>query len=131
MRSGETTLTEYPAEKAIVVSGQLETLNATIGMIRELGYDVVTVDSAAEALDLIQHDEHISLLFSDVIIPDMNGIALARAVRFISPGMQIILASECAAKIFEDDEVNPKEFGLITKPCSFTEVAKLCTSRPH
>lgn len=124
MRKEQVTSKEYRVEKALVVNSQPEMLNATVEMIREFGYDVVTANCADEALDLIKRDKQISLLFSDVAIADMNGVALARAVRVTAPQVQIILAAECAARIFEDDEASPKEFGLVPKPCSISDVAK-------
>ena len=49
---------------------------------RELGYTVFDADSAASALRLLDEHPEITLLFTDIVMPNMNGRALAdEAVR--------------------------------------------------
>jgi CheY-like chemotaxis protein len=43
-------------------------------MLGRLGYDVTEAASATEALNLFSDGRRIDLLFTDVVIPEMNGM---------------------------------------------------------
>jgi len=63
-------------------------------MLAQAGYRVLDARSAAEACQLFeQHKEHITVLVTDVIMPEMNGPALAQ--RFVSekPELRVLFVS--------------------------------------
>lgn len=56
------------------------------------GYHVLVAKSASHALELAQeHGRSIALLLTDVVMPDMNGRELARAVEELHPSIRILL----------------------------------------
>jgi CheY-like chemotaxis protein len=62
--------------------------------LRSLGYGVVAVANAAEALERLRRDASIALLFSDVMLgPGMNGRELANAARELRPELPVLLTS--------------------------------------
>ena len=65
----------------------------TQAMLEELGCSVVYVPSAAEALKALGDGAQINLLFSDIVMPEMNGLDLAEEVSLRYPGLAILLAS--------------------------------------
>lgn len=63
-------------------------------MIRSLGYDVQDVDSAQAALDAVEADgSTIHLLLTDVVMPEMGGIELAREVIARRPDIKVLFVS--------------------------------------
>ena len=55
------------------------------------GYHVLVAKSASHALELAQeHGRSIALLLTDVVMPDMNGRELARAVEELHPSIRIL-----------------------------------------
>ncbi|MEM1138364.1 MAG: chemotaxis protein CheW [Pseudomonadota bacterium] len=56
-------------------------LNIVAPLLRESGYDVVTAENGVEALDHLQADDAFDMIISDIEMPEMDGMALARAVR--------------------------------------------------
>ena len=50
-------------------------------MIKAAGYRVVAAASAAEALAALKSDAHFDLIVTDIEMPEMDGFALAEAVR--------------------------------------------------
>ncbi len=70
-----------PTEIVLVVEDEPGVRNLSVDALRELGYTVIHADGAAEALRMIDAHPKIHLLFTDIIMPEMNGRQLAdRAV---------------------------------------------------
>jgi CheY-like chemotaxis protein len=65
--------------------------------LKEVGFEVIPTGSAQEAIDVIDSDRHIDLVFSDVTMPGaMDGVGLARWLSVNRPLMPVILTSgEC------------------------------------
>jgi two-component system, cell cycle response regulator CpdR len=63
------------------------------------GFRVLATDSAYEAMQLLA-EEHVDVLFADIVMPGLNGIELARQAKAFYPDLRIILATgyySCAA----------------------------------
>lgn len=69
---------------------QLRTLAKTILMGK--GYRVLTAENGIEALKVLENNA-IDLMFSDIIMPKMNGYLLAEKVQQLYPNVKILLAS--------------------------------------
>jgi CheY-like chemotaxis protein len=62
--------------------------------LREFGYKVVEARNAAEATRILQSDEPVEIVFSDIRMPgDMNGIGLAQWIGRNKPGVGVVLTS--------------------------------------
>jgi PAS domain S-box-containing protein len=61
-------------------------------LLEELQCRVVTAEDGEEALRLLE-SEQVDLVFSDIVMPGMSGVDLARAVRERYPDMPVLLAS--------------------------------------
>lgn len=53
------------------------------------GYDVVSVDRGTEAVPLLEQ-EHFDLLLTDIVMPEMDGIELARHCSKVSPETEVM-----------------------------------------
>jgi two-component system cell cycle sensor histidine kinase/response regulator CckA len=60
--------------------------------LRANGFDVVAAASGEEALDL-EHDRHVDVLLSDVVLPDQNGFDVAHRIHARSPRVPIVFMS--------------------------------------
>ena len=66
-----------PGEVVLVVEDDERVRRFSTEALRELGYEVVEAASGREALDLIDAGQKITLLFTDVVMPEMTGRQLA------------------------------------------------------
>jgi DNA-binding response OmpR family regulator len=57
------------------------------------GFRVLTAASGEAALDLLEGDEAIDLLFTDVVMSGLSGMELARRAKRLRPSLCILLAS--------------------------------------
>src|SRR5690606_17095149 len=80
-------------EKALVVDDQPDVLDMAAELFRNLGYEVFSANTGEEALEIAKREEGIEVLFSDVVMPGINGIDLAKRMRSMIPSIKVILAS--------------------------------------
>jgi two-component system, cell cycle sensor histidine kinase and response regulator CckA len=60
--------------------------------LRANGFEVVAAASGEEALDL-EHDRHVDVLLSDVVLPNQNGFEVANQIHARSPRIPIVFMS--------------------------------------
>ncbi|ATQ78956.1 hybrid sensor histidine kinase/response regulator [Massilia violaceinigra] len=112
-------------EKALVVDDQPDVLDMTVAIFQSLGYEAIAANSGAEAMHLLQQHPDIHVLFTDVVMPDMNGVVLAQAARELMPEMRILLTSGyMGGPLREQFGDALAQFELITKPYRLADVAK-------
>ncbi len=81
-------------ESILLVEDDLEVQAAVASMLGELGYRVVTADSGAAALAVIDAGAAIDLLFTDVVMPGpVSSLELARLARQRIPGIAVLFTS--------------------------------------
>jgi PAS domain S-box-containing protein len=64
----------------------------TVDLVEELGYAVVEADSGEQALAIAARQE-IDILLTDIGLPDISGLDLARRLRDLKPGIGVIFAT--------------------------------------
>jgi CheY-like chemotaxis protein len=83
---------KFPATVLIVDDD--DAVRVTIGMIlQDLGYSVLESATGESALELLRVNPHIALLLTDVVMPGMNGIELARHARAMRATLPIVFIS--------------------------------------
>jgi len=79
------------------------------------GYAVYTAFSGAEALDILSHNE-VHILLTDVIMPDMDGVALYRQTRKTHPRLVTFLMTAYAADEIIHQGIAEGIKTVLTKP---------------
>jgi PAS domain S-box-containing protein len=108
-------------ETVLLVEDNLE-VQETVGMLlEELGYRVLSVQSADGALQLVASGEAVDLVFSDIIMPgELDGMALARQIKEEYPDIAVLLTSGYA-KAVNTLEAN---FPILRKPYQLATLAR-------
>jgi CheY-like chemotaxis protein len=71
-----------------------EAVRVTTSMIlQDFGYAVLACDSGQRALDVLGQQPGVSLLLTDVVMPEMNGAELARRARAMRASLPIVFFS--------------------------------------
>jgi len=80
---------------------------------------VLTAGTPGEALDQVRaHTGEIQLLFTDVVMSEMNGRDLAKLLRDIKSGLKCLFASGYTANIIAHRGVLDEDDNFIQKPFS-------------
>nr|WP_281273168.1 ATP-binding protein [Desulfosoma caldarium] len=78
----------------ILVVEDEEALRAMVQeVLTENGYHVLTASHGAEALEVLEQASKVDLVLTDVVMPEMNGVALARHLAKKAPGVPILFIS--------------------------------------
>ena len=111
-------------DKALLVDDQEDVLAMAVDLFQTLGYEVLSANSGLEALAILRRTPDIDVLFSDVVMPAMSGIELAREAQRMCPQMKIILASGYATPALKADHADLADFQLISKPYSVAQILR-------
>jgi CheY-like chemotaxis protein len=86
----------------ILLAEDIPMVREAIGaLLEDEGHTVVRAADGQEALEALRAGAEVDVLLSDVLMPRMDGAALARAVRAEWPGLPIILMSGHAVDVVE------------------------------
>ena len=100
----------------LVVDDNEEVGQFSAELLGDLGYIVRRASNAKEALEMLAENEFtVDLVFSDVIMPGMNGVEFATVLRQQYPGLPVVLTSGYSHVLAENAHSG---FELIQKPYS-------------
>jgi PAS domain S-box-containing protein len=92
-------------------------------MLRVSGHKVIEAEDGRTALGLLETDNSIDYLFTDVVMPnDMNGVQLMLAARAVRPGLPTLLASGYPREALTNIGKIPEDVMFITKPYSLVDL---------
>jgi len=107
----------------LVVEDNKEVGTFTTQSLAELGYVTVWAADAQEALAELDKDaSRFNVIFSDVVMPGMNGIDLAKYVREEHPDIPVVLTSGYSNVLAQD---GTHGFELLHKPYSVEQLSRV------
>jgi signal transduction histidine kinase/CheY-like chemotaxis protein len=91
--------------------------------LKELGYDSILATDAEKALAALQEGcDRFHIVFSDVVMPGMNGIDLGNEIRRSYPGVPIVLTSGYSHVLARNGKHG---FELLHKPYSVEQLSRV------
>ena len=107
----------------LVVEDNIELANFAADGLTELGYSITLVDNAADALaELVVDMDRFDVVFSDVVMPGMTGLELARAIRDRGIGVPVVLTTGYSEALAQESSHG---FDLVQKPYSIEELSQI------
>jgi CheY-like chemotaxis protein len=112
-------------EVILAVEDDTDVRAQTTGALRELGYRVLEAGNGKAALELLEANPHVDLLFTDVGLPGgMNGRQLAEAARSSRHRLKVLFTTGYARNaIMHEGRLEPG-VQLITKPFTFAALSQ-------
>jgi DNA-binding NtrC family response regulator len=113
-------------ETILLVEDEPAILAIAAEILRRQGYSVLTAISPDEAIKLAnEHAGNISLLLTDVIMPEMNGRDLAQKLLSLYPQLKRVFMSGYTSDIITHHGVLDEGVHFIQKPFSITSLAAM------
>jgi PAS domain S-box-containing protein len=110
-------------EVILVVEDEPAVREFSVEALTELGYQVFQADSAAAALRLLEAHPDIALLFTDVVMPEVNGRKLADAACRRWPHLKVLFTTGYSRNAVVHNGVLDAGVHLIGKPFTLEELA--------
>jgi PAS domain S-box-containing protein len=85
-------------------------------VLEELGYKVLIASDAREAIPILQSDQPIDLMVSDVVLPHVNGKKLAEVGRTARPGLKVLFVTGYAEQATHRADFLEPGMDMLTKP---------------
>ncbi|NNE23752.1 MAG: PAS domain S-box protein [Rhizobiales bacterium] len=112
--------------KILVVEDQDNVRDVAVDFLESFGYEVLQAHNAIEALEMLQDNKEIALLFTDVVMPGgMNGFDLSQAAAQIRPDLKVIHASGYPKGAMVHQEEPRLGDNLISKPYQREDLRKI------
>lgn len=111
-------------EVILVVEDEDAVRAYTTEALRELGYGVLEANGAANALRILDAHPEIALLFTDIVMPDVNGRELADTALQKRPDLKVLYTTGYTRNAVVHNGVLDANVHLIGKPFSIEELAE-------
>jgi PAS domain S-box-containing protein len=120
---------ELPRGQAtiLLVEDEPAILQVTSALLSSLGYRVLTANAPKEALQQAELHPEIDLLLSDVVMPEMDGLDLARRLKATHPRVRALFMSGYTSDIIGQHGILSKGLSFIHKPFSLPALASKVT----
>ncbi|UWU77196.1 ATP-binding protein [Bradyrhizobium huanghuaihaiense] len=107
----------------LLVEDNIELANFAADGLTALGYSITLVDNAADALaELVVDADRFDVVFSDIVMPGMTGLDLARAIRDRGVGVPVVLTTGYSQALSQEGSLG---FDLVQKPYSVEELSRV------
>jgi len=111
-------------EIILVVEDEQRVRHFSVDALRELGYTALSAGSAREALEIIAEQPAIALLFTDVVMPEMNGRKLADEVRLLRPQLPVLFTTGYTRNAVVHNGMLDPGVAFLPKPFTIAQLAR-------
>jgi two-component system, cell cycle response regulator CpdR len=91
--------------------------------LKKAGYEVIDFANGEEAYERLK-TEPFTLLLTDIVMPKMDGIELARRASELDPDLKIMFITGFAAVILNNDIAAPKDARVLSKPFHLKDLVR-------
>lgn len=96
-------------------------------LLRSLGCEVVPVSTGRDAIRLVELGTRVDVVLTDLDLPDVDGLAVARAVTAASPDTRVVLMSGTIRFVPPD----LRGAAFLQKPFSQAELTRALARQPR
>jgi signal transduction histidine kinase/CheY-like chemotaxis protein len=110
-------------EIVMVVEDEERVRHLSVDSLRELGYVVIHAPGPLEALEMLAANPRIDLLFTDIVMPEMDGRRLAEKVLAARPGIKVLYTTGYTRNAIVHNGVLDHDVSFIAKPFTIAQLA--------
>jgi len=92
--------------------------------LTKAGYEVIAFANGKDAHDRLLQEETFSLLLTDIVMPQMDGIELARRAAERDPKLKIMFITGFAAVTLNNSSPAPKDARVLSKPFHLKDLVR-------
>ena len=111
-------------EIILVVEDEQRVRHFSVDALRELGYTAISAGDGREALQLLAENPSIGLLFTDVVMPEMNGRRLADEARALKPALKVLYTTGYTRNAVVHNGMLDAGVAFLPKPFTIEQLAR-------
>ncbi|HEU5039791.1 MAG TPA: response regulator [Gemmatimonadales bacterium] len=113
------------AQTILVVDDATIVRRLAFRLLSEAGYRVFEAGGAAEALEVLSMaNGRIALVLVDVVMPEVNGVDLARMIREAAPAVEVVFMSAFPAEVLVREGLRDTHVQFMAKPFTREELLR-------
>ncbi|BCW89736.1 Sensor histidine kinase RcsC [Alphaproteobacteria bacterium SO-S41] len=112
-----------PRDVVLVVEDDDRVRRFSVDALRELGYTAIHASGAEEALRILAERLDIKLLFTDVVMPHINGAKLAEEARRLYPDLRVLFTTGYTRNAIVHNGTLDQGVDLLSKPFTLSQLA--------
>jgi two-component system, cell cycle response regulator CpdR len=120
-RGGDHHPAGWKMAKIILAEDDNDMRRFLVKALQNAGYDVISFDNGLSAYQRLR-EEPFELLLTDIVMPEMDGIELARRACELDPDIKIMFITGFAAVALNADAAAPKNAKVLSKPVHLREL---------
>jgi len=109
------------SKRILIVDDEVHARHGLGLLLNQAGFEVVTAEDAAQALDLLQFDR-VNMILSDLRMPGMSGLTFLREINQRYPDIGVILMTAHAGVDSYLEAIQLGAYDYINKPMRFEEL---------
>jgi signal transduction histidine kinase len=110
-------------EIILVVEDEDRVRHMSVDSLRELGYTVVQASDGEQALEMLAIQPRIDMLFTDIVMPGINGRILADRASAERPGLKILYTTGYTRNAIVHNGMLDPGVAFLAKPFTFDQLA--------
>lgn len=91
--------------------------------LQNAGFEVTSYDNGLSAYHRLR-EEPFELLLTDIVMPEMDGIELARRASELDPDIKIMFITGFAAVVLNSENQPPKDARVLSKPFHLKDLVR-------
>jgi DNA-binding NtrC family response regulator len=112
-------------ERILLVEDEKSARDVAVRILHMYGYKVHEAESAEKALESFEKNKgEFDLLFTDIVLPGMNGLDLATDLRGKKKDLPILMCSGYTDKRVQVEKIQEKNFRFLQKPYEIEELLR-------
>ena len=115
-----------PGTGILVVEDDPRVSRATVGALEELGYHPIACASGREAIEILERENGIELIITDVMMPEMTGPELVREVSRRFPWIAVLFVTGYVGEAGAADDLSG--YDILRKPFTVSALAGAVTA---
>ena len=110
-------------EVVLVVEDDERVRRLSVDALRELGYTVAQAADAAQAMTVLGLQARVDLLFTDVVMPDLDGRRLADRAREARPDLKVLYTTGYTRNAIVHNGMLDADVAFLAKPFTVEQLA--------
>jgi two-component system, cell cycle response regulator CpdR len=117
----EEEMNDHAAARILLAEDDNDMRRFLVKALQHAGFSVTSFDNGLSAYDQLR-TEPFELLLTDIVMPEMDGIELARRATELDPDLKVMFITGFAAVALNPDNQAPSQAKILSKPFHLREL---------